>query len=49
MEAPALSLVGKDKADQRAAILFVHGFTGKSAPVNRWPARMQRSPAREDS
>jgi len=31
MEAPALSLVGKDKADQRAAILFVHGFTGGGA------------------
>jgi pimeloyl-ACP methyl ester carboxylesterase len=31
MEAPALSLVGKDKPDQRAAIIFVHGFTGSGA------------------
>jgi pimeloyl-ACP methyl ester carboxylesterase len=31
MPAPALSLIGKVKADQRAAIIFVHGFTGSGA------------------
>jgi predicted alpha/beta hydrolase family esterase len=45
MEAPSVSLVGKAKADQQAAIIFVHGFSGSGATTwNSVAPRVARDP-----